>query len=512
MRYARRMIASEVVRGRTPPPWVLALDGLERVRWYSLGKLPVTPMGRLLGYRITHVVPGGATLTIPASQALVGGNGQLGIAPLVTNALVIACCTAAAPAVVARPLSVATSAFRPARAQPGNLVAHARVVNVSRLFVFAETHVEDAEGRSIAHGSMHAALERMPHPPPEPPTETPRVEEPVYETPDPYLRSYPMEIATLPFGERDGLELIRHAIEHRLSDPVMTLFGVELQSAERGHVVLSAPASEWLCNTEAPVSVSALAAIISLTGWCAGQTLHTVGKRLAALDETVRFLRDVVADGRPLRAEARVAESAGGLRIARTTMHDADGNLVATHEGALVLVDGAPDPDRARRKPERVLATLLFTDIVGSTEHAGRVGDAAWHALLAAHHLIVRREISRYNGTEVDTAGDGVFARFDSPARAIEAARAVRAAAARQQLEIRAGIHTGECEIEGNTLRGIAVHLAARVQTAAAPGEILVSSTVRDLASGGDVAFADRGEHELKGIPGPRRLFAVLDR
>ena len=156
-----------------------------------------------------------------------------------------------------------------------------------------------------------------------------------------------------------------------------------------------------------------------------------------------------------------------------------------------------------------MLATLLFTDIVDSTGHAERLGDARWRALLEDHKLAVRREVSRHNGTEVDTAGDGFFVRFDSPAQAIEAARAARQATAPLGIEIRAGIHTGECELEGSKLAGMAVHIAARIQSAAQPGEILVSSTVKDLAVGSTIRFADKGDTRLKGVPDPWRLYAV---
>jgi class 3 adenylate cyclase len=123
----------------------------------------------------------------------------------------------------------------------------------------------------------------------------------------------------------------------------------------------------------------------------------------------------------------------------------------------------------------------------------------------------VRRELSRHNGTEIDTAGDGFFVRFDSPAQAIEAARAAVRATARLDIKIRAGIHAGECELKGNRLAGMAVHIAARVQAAAQPGEVLVSSTVKDLAVGSGLRFADRGEQNLKGVPDPWRLYAVVD-
>jgi class 3 adenylate cyclase len=158
-----------------------------------------------------------------------------------------------------------------------------------------------------------------------------------------------------------------------------------------------------------------------------------------------------------------------------------------------------------------VLATLLFTDIVDSTAHTGRLGDAAWRALLEEQRVAVRREVSRYSGTEMDTAGDGFFARFESPGAAIAAARAARTATRKLGLEIRAGIHTGECEMDGSKLAGMAVHIAARIQGKAEPGEILASSTVKDLAVGAGLRFADQGEHALKGVPDPWRLYAVLD-
>jgi class 3 adenylate cyclase len=156
-----------------------------------------------------------------------------------------------------------------------------------------------------------------------------------------------------------------------------------------------------------------------------------------------------------------------------------------------------------------VLATVLFTDLVRSTELLGRVGDRSWAELLQRHHAVVRRELARFRGHEIDTAGDGFFAMFDGPARAIRCAVAIRDAVRELGLELRAGLHTGECELLGGTVAGIAVHTGARVASLAPPNEVLVSSTVRDLVSGSGIAFDDRGESELKGI-GSRRLFAVV--
>lgn len=158
---------------------------------------------------------------------------------------------------------------------------------------------------------------------------------------------------------------------------------------------------------------------------------------------------------------------------------------------------------------ERVLATVLFTDIVGSTELASRLGDSAWRDLLQRHHAIVRRELARFQGRELDTAGDGFFAAFDGPARAVLAASAIRDSLRALELEIRAGLHTGECEASDGKIAGIAVSIGARISSLAAPGEVLVSSTVKDLVAGSGLRFEDRGEHQLKGIPETWRLFAV---
>jgi class 3 adenylate cyclase len=163
-----------------------------------------------------------------------------------------------------------------------------------------------------------------------------------------------------------------------------------------------------------------------------------------------------------------------------------------------------PDEESAR-----VLVTILFTDIAGATERAAQIGDARWHEVLATHHRLVRQQLARFRGREVDTAGDGFFASFDGPARAIRCGTAIAEQVRSLGLEVRAGLHTGECEVVDGKIAGIAVHIGARVAAEAAPGEVLVSSTVRDLVAGSRLNFQDRGKHELKGIPGDWHLYAV---
>jgi class 3 adenylate cyclase len=183
--------------------------------------------------------------------------------------------------------------------------------------------------------------------------------------------------------------------------------------------------------------------------------------------------------------------------------------FVGDQDAILDEVEGFLTGSRGAAERDRVLATVMFTDIVASTERAHEVGDRAWRELLEGHHALVRRELERFRGREIDTAGDGFLAAFDGPARAIRCACAIRDAVRGVGLELRAGLHTGECEVLGDKLAGVAVHIGARVAAKAAAGEVLVSSTVRDLVAGSGLEFEDRGTQELKGIPGAWRLFSV---
>jgi len=175
---------------------------------------------------------------------------------------------------------------------------------------------------------------------------------------------------------------------------------------------------------------------------------------------------------------------------------------VVFDEVAEFLTGARPTPDI-----DRVLVSVLFTDIVGSTEHAASLGDQRWRSLLDRHDQIVREQLRIFRGRELNTTGDGFVASFDGPARAIRCGQAIIDATRAHGIELRVGLHTGECEVRGNDLGGLAVHIAARLGSLAVPGEVLVSSTVKDLVVGSGIEFQDRGEHELKGVPGSWRLF-----
>jgi class 3 adenylate cyclase len=219
--------------------------------------------------------------------------------------------------------------------------------------------------------------------------------------------------------------------------------------------------------------------------------LHSIGDRALNVDGS-RFMAQQVPG-------AKFVELPGVDHVPWGADADA---LLDEIEEFLTGVRHGPEPDR-------VLATVLFSDIVGSTEKAAALGDRRWRDLLEGHHDLVRRELGRFRGREIDTAGDGFLATFDGPARAVRCARAVSAGVHALGLEVRAGLHTGEVEVLDDKVSGLAVHIGARVAAAAGPGEVLVSSTVKDLVAGSGLRFQDRGPHVLKGVPGEWRLFAL---
>jgi len=220
--------------------------------------------------------------------------------------------------------------------------------------------------------------------------------------------------------------------------------------------------------------------------------LHTVGDRTISVEASRYMARHV--------AGAKLVELPGDDHLP----------FLGASEQLLEEVEEFLTGVRHHAETERVLATVLFTDIVDSTAKAGALGDRRWRELLETHHQLVRRELARFRGREIDTAGDGFFAAFDGPARAVRCACSVSSAIKPLGIEVRAGAHTGECEVIDDKYGGIAVHIGARVAACAAPGEGLVSSTVKDLVAGSGLAFADRGRHALKGLPGDWQLYSVL--
>ena len=265
----------------------------------------------------------------------------------------------------------------------------------------------------------------------------------------------------------------------------------------------------------------------------------------AARTAWANYLRQAASPGAAvaimrMNGEIDVRHVLPAIRVPTLVVHRTDDQLVSIEQARLIArnVEGArlvelPGQDHApwvgdadavvseveefmtgtrqSAEADRVLATVLFTDMVGSTARAAAVGDQAWRALLSQHHALVRRELARFRGREINTAGDGFLAAFDGPARAVRCAHAVRSAVrAILEIDVRAGVHTGECELVDGNLAGLAVHIGARITALAGPGEVLVSNTVKDLVAGSGLTFDDRGDHVLKGVPGQWRLFSAL--
>ena len=325
--------------------------------------------------------------------------------------------------------------------------------------------------------------------------------------------------------------------------PTAALFAATHPSRTTALVVLEGYAdagdrTEW-------VGDEALAAMVAM--WGTGELQHVLNpdmpwndeiratlarqERLAASPRTVALMF-------PLVSELNVREILPTVRVPTLVVHHSDDPFVPPEMGKDVAdhIEGAKfvelpgrnlyhfvEPWRSSfqeiaefltgQQPDvaddRVLTTVLFTDIVDSTRRAAEMGDRDWHALLDAHDAVVRAQLNRFRGREVNTSGDGFLAMFDGPQRAIRCAMAIRDAVQALGIEVRAGLHTGECEVRGDDIGGIAVHIGARVSALAGATDVLVSSTLRDLVIGSGLEFEDRGAHELKGVPGEWHLFAV---
>jgi class 3 adenylate cyclase len=222
----------------------------------------------------------------------------------------------------------------------------------------------------------------------------------------------------------------------------------------------------------------------------------------------------VLPDGE-LTAEATVIHRGRTIAVVNCEIRDGQGKLAATATSSVLILPGrrwdrpVQVADEVTPEASGVLTTVLFIDIVDSTKKAAALGDRRWREALGEYQSAVRQEIQRFHGSEVDAVGDGFLIAFDSAARAVRCAAAARNAVRGVGLEVRAGIHTGECERSDGKLVGMAVHVGSRIETLAAPNEILVSSLVKELVASSGIAFEDRGEHELKGVPGAWRLFAA---
>jgi uncharacterized protein (TIGR00369 family) len=497
------------VRGGFPEPWFLSLPGMEQARRAMRGLVLPFPVHHLVGHRLTQVGSGTATATMVASPWLQTVDGTVDFRILMEAALYFAVLTGAPPGSEVQASALAINHMRPCTVESETLVARARTLNSGPTFTLAEVLVEDAQGRGVAHGTGTYVI-RAVQPPPLPDVGSDAaVERPIYATADPWERPLSWSPRDVMFDEISALEIFQRTITGQLAYvPLQELLGVRIIDAREGSVILAMEASDWLASQTRQVAPGVIASFAWHASAGAMATLAPVGHRLAVLNQTVAFLSPVSTDGRELIARGTVTHRRAEALLSTAELTDTDGNVVAVgHQTSLLM----PRRRRglARVEPQRVLATVLFTDIVGSTERAQEMGDAPWNALLEEHHGIVRKQLQVFKGREVKTTGDGFLATFDSPGRGVQCARAIRDGVRPLGLKLRAGLHTGECEVSAGDVAGIAIHVASRIQSAAQPGEILVSSTVRDLIAGSGLQLFDRGVHELKGVKGKWQLFAA---
>ena len=505
-----KAMTDEPARGTPFPAWVSSLPGPERVRLLGSGLVPRAPVTHLFGFGIGHVSPGSVIATMPASGNFIALP-AMDIVPLVILALRLAATTAIPAGFDVSPMTVSMHYFRFGRARPGNLLARARVLNSSSLYVGADVELEDPEGRQLGHAVSQWLITRVEPPPPAAPQQIEPVQEPTYATPDPPERpAINLSISAEQLAHRTGLEVAQMLVRGELAPlPMQMLLGARWLDLQDGDLTQTMPASPWFRRSSQNVDEGVLGTFINQVLCIRMLAELGKGQSAAALEGNYKFFAPVPADGRDLVARARLNQSSGDIRFIDAEISDADGRIVAaSHGSAWGIIDR---PDRRPVEPERILATLLFTDIVGSTGRAQQMGDASWRALLGEHNALVRRELTAHRGQEIKNIGDGFLARFESPAAAVRCARAIRDGVRRLNLEIRAGVHTGECEVQGNDLAGIALHVAARIVALGRPSEIVVSQMVKELAAGSGLRFAPRGSHALKGVEGEWALFAVED-
>ena len=501
----------EPVRGGFPDPPFFSLPGIDQLRAYQRGLVLPPPVSHLVGLRLTQVGSGTAVVTMPLSPWLQLGDGTVDFRIAAEMAAYSAVMSTAPGGYEVITSTLAVHHLRPCTLSSESVIARGRVLNTSRTFTVVEVLVEDALGRALAHTTGSALVRPMQPPPPMPPPHLQPVPAPTYSTPDPYLRPFPADAVpdVADVDEQGGWgTILAQLVAGKIAPPPAgELLGMRLVDVSEGTSTWVLRPSEWHCVVDRRrIQAGHIFTLANYAMTTAAGTLCTPGLQVGVIEQTLSLLAGVRPDGREVVARGQVVHRSDFI-VATAQVTDDDGAEVALgHSTGLLVERGA---GRRSAEPERMLATVVFTDLVGSTQRAEQLGDDRWSQLLQEHNDVVRRQLQVFKGREIKSVGDGFLATFESPARAIQCARAVRDGVKQLGLDLRTGIHTGECEVIGADIAGIAVHIASRVLSVAGRGEILVSSTVRELVTGSGLQFTDHGRHTLKGIEGDWQLFAV---
>jgi uncharacterized protein (TIGR00369 family) len=492
------------------------MPGLELLRASLERQLPDPPVTRLTGLRLSEVGLAMASAWMPASAWWQTSAGVFlaGTTAFVADIALSSSVLASAPAgmgVTTSELSV--SFLRAATIRSQTIIGRGRLIHATRSLGLAEATLEDARGRLLGHSSSRSLLFRAD---PEILAARRLPASPASDLPEPYLREVEGQVYGQEYWDATaGLAVMQQFVDTTFLPPCFRLLGVRGVEAREGAMTLGMAASGWLCNGFGVVYPGAVAYLADAAITLAAGTTVPAATAFSTIDLKLYLLRPVLPADGELMARATVSHRGQTVATANCQITGPDGALVAQAAGSVLILPGrnwqrpVQVADEITAESGRVLTTLLFTDIVGSTRRAAEIGDDRWRQLLAEHNAIVRGQIRRFRGREVTTTGDGFLIAFDSAARAVRCAIAVRENLRRIALDVRSGVHAGECEESGGTLVGIAVHIGSRVLGIAQPGEVLVSSTVMDLVTGSGIEFDDRGEHMLKGIAGPWRLYSV---
>lgn len=501
-------IWEEPVRGTLPPASFFLLPGIEQARAMAKGLVGPLPIFHLTGVRITQVGVGNCVLTMPASPWMMHGNGDVDTLAICEGALSSAALTTAPPATRVRTQILQYSPLRTSTTESRTLVARASVLRSNRELVFGTVDVEDADGRLLAHASGTVLIEPIePAPSGPPPLLEPAIRA-EYGTPDPYLRPFPVTSAAAfrAVSELSMTQVADGVVGGRIAaPPLFDLIGLRITGFAAGTL----RPSEWLCLTERRVLPGPLGAVLMDHAFAEAVRDAPPGSHFATRACTVTWSRAVAPDEPELLVTSEVAAGpTGDLVHTRSQLAAGDGEVIVVLEAVGQVMERSPfvsAPVTSRRE----LLTVVFTDIVGSTNRVGELGDEAWGQLLERHDALVASELDANGGRHVKSTGDGVLATFPSPSRAIAWACAIRQQLRTLGIEIRVGIDTGECELLGGDVTGITVNTAARIEGVASAGEVLVSQTTRALTSGADHEFSDAGRHDLKGIDAALQLHRV---